>query len=71
MLYLVFVQFGKFQTWIGLIVSYGAATTTTRTTITPRFFTGPIRNAVTIATEDIAEATAASRIHARYQTNAN
>jgi hypothetical protein len=55
---------------IGLIISYGAATTTI-TTITPCFFTVIIINAVTIATEDIAEATIASRIHTRYQTNTN
>jgi hypothetical protein len=74
MLYLVFVQFGKYYAWIGLIICYGAAAETwghKLITHFPCLFAVIIIRAVTIATEDIARATAAKRIHTRYPTNTN
>ncbi len=78
--YLVFVQFGKYYAWIGLIISYGgliisngaAAEKWTRT-VTHSIYLGTVISwpAVTIATEDIARATVAKRIHTRYPTNTN
>jgi hypothetical protein len=74
MLYLVFVQFGKYYAWIGLIISYGAAAEHIRSGDRAHIlslFAVVIIHAVTIATGDIARATAAKRIHNRYPTNTN